>query len=173
MLKYYTHSSMNAGKGAKRTTSGSVCKKTTYSDEINHVVASLLSKEDDSSRWVSNLAPLTLLKAASKHATTLNENRMLYNVSDATKAAMVTPSIVNFRLQKGGGKENRKMGPRTSFNGDSMPCLNVQLLPSRPKKPYNSSTSTPIHQRKPQHLNQDCNICSKFTNTSKKLAGKW
>ena len=33
---------------------------------------------------------------------------MLYNVCDATKTAMVTPPIVNFRLQKGGGKEKRK-----------------------------------------------------------------
>jgi len=48
MLKYYTHSSMNAGKGAKRTTSGSAGQKTTYSDEMNHAVTSLLPKEDDS-----------------------------------------------------------------------------------------------------------------------------
>ena len=96
MLKYFTHGSMNAGKGAKRTTSGSAGKKTTYSDDIIHAVASLLPKEDDSSWWVSTLASLTLLKVASKHAVTLNENRMLYNVSDATKAAMVTPPIVNF-----------------------------------------------------------------------------
>jgi len=108
MLKYCTHGSMNAGKGAKRTTSGSAGKKTTYLDEMNHAVASLLPKEDDSRQWVSTLAPLTLLKAASQHAATLNENRMLYNVSDATKAAMVTPPIVNFGLQKGGGKEGGK-----------------------------------------------------------------
>ena len=57
VLKY---GSMNARKGAKRTTSGSAGKNTTYSDEINHVVASLLPKEDDSSRWVSTLAPLYL-----------------------------------------------------------------------------------------------------------------
>jgi len=107
VLKY---GGMNARKGAKRTTSGSAGKNTTYSDEINHVVASLLPKEDDSSRWVSTLAPLTFLKAASKHAVTFNENRMLYNVSNAPKAAMVTPLIVNFRLQKGGGKEDRKEG---------------------------------------------------------------
>jgi len=94
---------MKAGKGAKRSTSGSAGKKTTYLDEINHAVVSLLPKEDDSSQWVSTLAPLTLLKVASKHAVTLNENRILYNVSDATKVAMVTPSIVNFGLQKGGG----------------------------------------------------------------------
>ena len=85
LLKHCTHGSMNAGKGVKRATSGSAGKKTTYSDEINHVVASLLPKEDNSSWWVSTLAPLTLLKAASKHAVTLNENTMLYNVSDATR----------------------------------------------------------------------------------------
>ena len=66
---------MNAGKGSKRMTSDSADKKTTYSDEINHAVVSLLPKEDDSSRWVSTLAPLTLLKVASKHAVTLNEIR--------------------------------------------------------------------------------------------------
>ena len=55
----------------------------------------LLPKEEDTGRWVSTLAPLTLLKAASKHAAKLNKNRMLYNISDATKAAMVTPTIVN------------------------------------------------------------------------------
>ena len=73
-------------------------------------MTSLLPKEDDSSRWVSTLAPLTFLKAASKHAVTLNENRMLYNVSDATKAAMVTPPILNFGLQKGGGQDESKEG---------------------------------------------------------------
>ena len=123
---------MNAAKGSKRTTSGSAGKKTTYLDEINHAVASLLPREDDSSRWVSTLAPLTFLKAASKHAVTLNENRMLYNISDAPKAAMVTPPIVNFGLQKGGGKDDSKEGlmgvdtlraKNIRFNGDSMPCL--------------------------------------------------
>ena len=166
-----THDSMNAGKGAKRTTSGSASKKTTYSDEINHAVVSLLPKEDDSSRWVSTLAPLPFLKAARKHAVTLNENRMLYNVSDAPKTAMVTPSIVNFRLQKRGGKDDSKeglIGVETLWFRTVMPCLTVKLLPSRPKKPYNRSTSTPKHQRKTQHLHQDCNICTKLTrlNTS-------
>ena len=47
-----------------------------------------------------------------------------------------------------------------------MPCLTAQLLPSRPKKPYNSSTSTQKHQRTTRHLHQDWNICSKLTNTS-------
>ena len=68
-------------------------------DETNHAAVSLTPTEDDSSRWVSTLAPLTLLKAASKHAAKLNEHRMLYNVSDATKAATVTPTTVNFGLQ--------------------------------------------------------------------------
>ena len=40
-----------------------------------------------------------------------------------------------------------------------MPCLTVQLLPSRPKKPYNSSTSTPKHQRKTRHLHVCMLVC--------------
>jgi len=141
------------------------------------VVSSLLPKEDDSSRWVSTLAPLTLLKTVTQYAVTLNKNRMMYNVSDATKADMVTPPIVNFRLQNGGDKDysmeglmgvdtSEISGPRPSFNGDIMSCLTVQFFSSRPKKPYNSSTSSPKHQRKPRHLHQDCNTCSKLTNTS-------
>jgi len=77
---------MSGGKGAKRTNSGSVGKKTTFSDETNHVVVSLLPKKTDYKRWFSTLAPLALLKAARKYVAKLNENRMLYNVSDATKA---------------------------------------------------------------------------------------
>jgi len=72
-------------------------------DETNHAAVSLTPIEDDSSQWVSTLAPLTLLKAASMHAAWLNEHRMLYTVSDATKAAMVDPTSVNFGLQMGGG----------------------------------------------------------------------
>jgi len=95
---------MSGGKAAKQSTSGATAKKMTFSDETNHAAVSLTPKEDDSSRWVSTLAPLTLLKGASKHhdAAKLNENRMLYNVSDATKAAMVTLTTVNFGLQMGG-----------------------------------------------------------------------
>jgi len=81
-----THDRMSCGKGAKQTNSGSAGKQTTFLDETNHAVVSLPPKKEDSSQWVSTLAPLTLLKAASKHAAKLNENRMLYNVSDATKA---------------------------------------------------------------------------------------
>jgi len=77
---------MSGGKAAKRSTSGATAKKTTFSDETNHAAVSLTHKEDDSSRWVSTLAPLTLLKAANKHAAKLNKNKMLCNVSDATKA---------------------------------------------------------------------------------------
>ena len=51
---------MSGGKGAKRTNSGSVGKKTTFSDETNHVVVSLLPKKTDYNRWFSTLAPLTL-----------------------------------------------------------------------------------------------------------------
>jgi len=86
--KKCTHDRMSGGKGAKRTNSGSAVKKTTFSDETNPAV-SLLPKKEDSSRWVSTLAPLTLLTAASIHAAKLNENRMYYNVSDATKAQMM------------------------------------------------------------------------------------
>jgi len=103
MMKNCTHDRMSGGKAAKRSTSGATAKKTTFSDETNHAAVSLTPKEDDSSRWVSTLAPLTLLKAASKHAAKLNENRMMYNFSDATKAAMVTPTTVNSGLQMGGG----------------------------------------------------------------------
>ena len=82
------HDRMSGGKATKRSASGATAKKTTYSDETNHAVVSLTPKEDNPSWWVSTLAPLTLpgLKEASKHAAKLNENRMLYNVSDATKA---------------------------------------------------------------------------------------
>jgi len=77
---------MSGGKGAKWTNSGSAGKKTTFSDEINHAAVSLLPKKEDCSQWVSTLAPLILLKAASKHVAKLNENKMMYNVSDATQA---------------------------------------------------------------------------------------
>ena len=77
---------MSGEKATKQSTSGTTAKKTTYSDETNHAVLSLAPKEDDPSWWVSFLAPLTLLEEASKHAAILNENRMLYNVSNATKA---------------------------------------------------------------------------------------
>ena len=86
ILQNCTHDRMSGAKAAKRSTSGATAMKTTYSDDTNHAVVSLTPKEDDPSWWVSTLAPLTLLKAASKHAAKLNENRMLYNVSDATKA---------------------------------------------------------------------------------------
>jgi len=80
---------MSGGKGAKRTNSGSAVKKTTFSDETNHAAVSLLPQKEDCSQWVSTLVPLTLLTAASIHAVKLNENRMLYNVSDATKAQIM------------------------------------------------------------------------------------
>jgi len=104
-VKHQTHDRMSGGKTTKRQNSGSADKKTTSSDETNHAVVSLLPMDEDSSRWVSTLAPLALLKTASKHAAKLNENRMLYNVSNATNATMVTPTIVNFGLQMGLGKD--------------------------------------------------------------------
>jgi len=100
ILKNCTHDRMSGGKAAKRSTSGSTAKKTTFSDKTNHAAVSLTPKEDDSSRWGSTLAPLTLLQAASKHAAKLNENRMLYIVSDATKATMVTPTTVHQEITR-------------------------------------------------------------------------
>jgi len=67
MLKNCTHDRMSGGKAAKRANPGVTAKKTTFSDERNHAVVSLTPEEDDSSRWVSTLAPLSLLKAASKY----------------------------------------------------------------------------------------------------------
>jgi len=63
MLENCTHDRMSG----RRSNSGATAKKTTFSDETNHAAVSLTPMEDDSSRWVSTLAPLTLLKAASKH----------------------------------------------------------------------------------------------------------
>ena len=126
---------MSGGKAAKRSTSGATANKTTFLDETNHAAVSLTPKEDDSSRWVSTLsAPLTLLKAASKHAAKLNENRMLYNVSDATKAAMVTPTTVNSGLQMGGDNVYNMEGllgvdtsdvRKTDFDARARPCRGV------------------------------------------------
>jgi len=86
---------------------------------------------------VSTLAPLTLLKAASKHAAKLNENRMLYNVSDATKATMVTPTTVNSGLQMGGGNVYNMEGlmgvdtsdvRKTDFDACARPCRGVRSI---------------------------------------------
>jgi len=82
-------SRMSGGKGAKRTNSGSAIKNTTFLDETNHAAVSLLPKKEDSSRWVFTLVPLTLLTTASIYGAKLNENRMLCNVSDATKVQIV------------------------------------------------------------------------------------
>jgi len=147
-----THDSMNAGKGAKRT-SGSTGKKTTYSDEIIHAVASLLPKEDDSSRWVSTLAPLTFLKSASKHAVTLNENIMLYNVSDAPKAAMVTPPIVNFGLQKGGSKEKEREGVKGVDTLRFRTVCHASLCSFCHQDPR--SPTTVVHQHQNTNVNHD------------------
>jgi len=90
---------MSGGKGAKRTDSGSAVKKTTFSDDTNHATVSLLRKKEDSSRWVSTLVPLTVLTAASIHAAKLNENRMLYKVSDATKAQIMVYYLTQIKGQ--------------------------------------------------------------------------
>ena len=90
MVKHLTHDRISGGKMTKRHDSGSVGKKKmTSSDETNHAVVSLLPKKEDSSWWVSTLVPLTLVMAASIHAAKLDENRMLYNVSDATKVQIL------------------------------------------------------------------------------------
>ena len=80
---------MSYGKGVKQMNSGSAVKKMTFSDETNHATVSLLPKKEDSSRWVSTLVPLTLLNETSKHAGKLNEKRLLYNVSEATRAQIM------------------------------------------------------------------------------------
>jgi len=90
---------MSGGKGVKRTNSGSAVKKTTFLDETNHADVSLLPKKEDSSRWVSTLVPLTLFAAATIHATKLNENRMLYNVSDTTKTQIVDYYLTQIKGQ--------------------------------------------------------------------------
>jgi len=51
MEKHCAHDRMSGGKTTKRHNSGSVGKKTTSSDEINHSVVSLLPTEEDSS-WM-------------------------------------------------------------------------------------------------------------------------
>ena len=68
MLTSYTLDRMSGGKATKRSTSGATPKRMTSLDESNHAAVSLIPTEDDPPRWVSTLAPLTLLKAASKHA---------------------------------------------------------------------------------------------------------
>jgi len=125
---------MSGGKATKRSTSGATSKKTTLLDETNHAAVSITFKEDNSSPWISTLAPLTLLKAGSKHAAKLNENRMLYNVSDATKAAMLTPTTVNSGLQMGGDNVYNMEGllgvdtsdvRKTDFGACARPCRGI------------------------------------------------
>ena len=59
---------------------------------------------------------------------------MLYNVSDATKAAMVTPTTVNSGLQMGGGNVYNMQGlmgvdtsdvRKTDFDACARPCRGV------------------------------------------------
>ena len=68
MLTNYTLDRMSGAKAVKQSNSGATPKKITSLDETNHAAVSLTPTEDDSTRWVSTFAPLTLLKAASKHA---------------------------------------------------------------------------------------------------------
>jgi len=58
MLKNCTHDRMSGGNKAKRSTSGATAKKTTSFNEMNHAAVSLTPMEEDSSGWVSTLAPL-------------------------------------------------------------------------------------------------------------------
>jgi len=82
-LKNCTYDRMSGGKGPKRSISGTAAKKTTFLDQTNHACAYLLPAQEEFGWWGSTLAPLTFLKAASKHAAKLNGNRMLHNVSDS------------------------------------------------------------------------------------------
>ena len=93
---------MSGAKATKRSNSGATPKKIASLDETNHAAVSLTPTEDDYTRWVSTLAPLTFLKAVSKHATRVNE-RMMYTVSDTTKTGMVTPTSGYSGLQMGLG----------------------------------------------------------------------
>ena len=74
MLKNYTHDRMSGGKAAKRSNSGTTAKKTTSLDETNHAAVSLTPTEDDSSRWVSTLAP-----QMPHHSSHSNENGVFCN----------------------------------------------------------------------------------------------
>jgi len=74
MLKSCTHDRMSGGKAAKRSNSGATAKKTTFLDETNHAAVSLTPTEDDSSRWVSTLAP-----QMPHHISHSNENGVLCN----------------------------------------------------------------------------------------------
>ena len=107
MLTNYTLDRMSGGKATKRSNTGATPKKMASLDETNHAAVSLIPTEDGSTRWVSTLAPLTLLKAASKHAGRLNEPRMMYTVSDATKATMVTPKLPITRYRRIPWREGR------------------------------------------------------------------
>jgi len=53
---------MSGEKGAKRTNSGSVGKKTTFSDEANHAAESLLPKKTDSAGGFPLSHPLHYLR---------------------------------------------------------------------------------------------------------------
>jgi len=123
-------SRMSGGKGEKPMNSGSAVKKTTFSDETNHAAVSLLPKKEDSSRWVSTLVPLTLLTAASIHAVKLNENRMLYNVSDATKVQMVGYYLTQMKGQ----------------------TLDILWVFSSVKNFYHHNFLDTVHGRKSSHL---------------------
>ena len=74
MLKNCTHDRMSGGKAAKRSNSGATAKKTTFSYETNHAAVSLTPREDDSSRFVSTLAP-----QMPHHNSHSNENGVLCN----------------------------------------------------------------------------------------------
>ena len=67
-------------------------KKTTFAEDVNHATVQPPPLEEAAGNvdgWGFTLVPLTLLKAASRHADKLNNDRMSYHVRDATKVVMV------------------------------------------------------------------------------------
>ena len=71
-------------------------KKTTFTEDVKHATAQppplgplLEEVARNVDGWGSTLVPLTLLKAGSRHADKLNNDRMSYYVRDATKVIMV------------------------------------------------------------------------------------
>jgi len=98
MSKNCTHDRMSRGKAGKRSNSGATANKTTSLDETNHAAVSLTPTEDDSRWWVSTLAPLTLLKAASKHAVKAKYHTTVVNPTQMECSAMI---IIDKRPNKG------------------------------------------------------------------------
>ena len=75
MEKHCAHDRMSGGKTTKRHNSGSVGKKTTSSDEINHSVVSLLPTEEDSSRMSSGKGAKRTNSGSAVKKTTFSDER--------------------------------------------------------------------------------------------------